>query len=109
MFNNDLLIFGAGAHARRLARAFQSRSHQVHAFITSRPNAQGQIDGIPVYCLDSLPAEMLKIDTVAIGVFNRSDSYMDIAESLTSHGHTTIRWPGTISLIFTTLSVGATG
>jgi len=93
MVKNDLLIFGAGSHARRLAKAFQSKSHQVHAFITSRPNTCNSIDGIPVYCLDSLPCEISKIDVVAIGVFNRSDAYQDIAVYLKSRGYTTICWP----------------
>ena len=93
MISHDILIFGAGFHARRLARGLQSRHHEIHAFVTSRPASLSSIDGIPVHCLESLPQELRNIDSVAVGVFNRSDCFEDIASCMASHGFAAIYWP----------------
>jgi FkbM family methyltransferase len=89
----NLLIFGAGSYARRVARAFQGGNYQVRAFVTSRANSLDSIDDIPVYCLESLPGDLKKVDAVAVGVFNRCDSYQEIAYTLESHGLFSIYWP----------------
>jgi FkbM family methyltransferase len=93
MITHDLLVFGAGGHARKLARAFQAERHQVHAFVSSRPANTDEIDGIPVHSFASLPAELRNLGTIACGVFNRGDAYQGLSEILNENGFDQILWP----------------
>lgn len=93
MIASDLLIFGAGSYARKLARAFQNQGHEIHAFVTSRAPTADRIDSIPCYSLSTLPSELRKIGPIACGVFNRGDAYQGLADSLNKYGLVDIIWP----------------
>jgi len=90
---SDVLIFGAGSYARKLAKAFQAEGHTVHAFLSSRPAVTDQVDGIPWYGLDAVPGTLRDAGPVACGVFNRGDDYLSIATILNNNGFDQILWP----------------
>jgi len=93
MMASDLLIFGAGSHARKLAKAFQAEGHTIHAFVSSRPPSTDQIDTIPWYNLSSLPPALRGVGPIACGVFNRGDAYQGLSELLMANGFGQIIWP----------------
>lgn len=93
MIPKDLLIFGAGTHARKLAKALQSEGSRVHAFLSSRPTPSGEVDGIPSHTFASLPKELRSIGPIACGVFNREDAYQVLADLLSVNGFDQICWP----------------
>jgi FkbM family methyltransferase len=93
MIATDLLIFGAGSYARKLAKAFQAEGHQIHAFVSSRAPTADRIDGIPCFSFSTLPLELREAGPIACGVFNRGDAYQGLADSLHDHGFTEILWP----------------
>ncbi|MFM8275919.1 MAG: FkbM family methyltransferase [Cyanobium sp.] len=93
MISHDCLIFGAGGHARKLAKALQAEGHQVHAFVTSRPASTDELDGIPIHSFASLPDQLHTIGPIACGVFNRGDDYQGLSEMLINNGFDKILWP----------------
>jgi FkbM family methyltransferase len=93
MIASDLLIFGAGSYARKLAKAFQHQGHQIHAFVTSRAPTADCIDSIPCYSLATLPSALRQVGPIACGVFNRGDAYQGLADSLNHNGFSEIIWP----------------
>lgn len=93
MIATNLLIFGAGSYARKLAKAFQAQGHQIHAFVSSRTPTTDQLDGIPVHSFSSLPSELRAVGPIACGVFNRGDAYQGLSESMREHGFSEILWP----------------
>lgn len=93
MIAKDLLIFGAGSHARKLANALQSEGSKVHAFLSSRPTPSGDVDKIPTHTFASLPTELRGIGPIACGVFNREDAYQGLADLLSDNGFDQILWP----------------
>jgi FkbM family methyltransferase len=90
---SDLLIFGAGSHARKLAKAFQAEGHKIHAFVSSRPPSADQIDSIPCHSFSSLPPALRVIGPIACGVFNRGDAYQGLSDLLVANGFGEIIWP----------------
>ena len=90
---SDVLIFGAGSYARKLATAFRAEGITVHAILTSRPTTQARLDGIPCYGLDAVPKELRDIGPVACGVFNRADDYQELANILNNNHFDHILWP----------------
>lgn len=95
MIATDLLIFGAGGHARKIAKAFQAEGHKIHSFVTSRTPSKSEVDGIPVHSLANLPAELRSVGPVACGIFNRGDDYQGLADILNANGFDQIIWPWT--------------
>lgn len=93
MIDEELLIFGAGAHARKLARALHRNGHGVLSYITSRPPDQNQIAGIPVHSWESLPEQWRGHRQVACGIFNRSDAYDKLAAIMRANRVEHILWP----------------
>ena len=90
---SDVLIFGAGSYARKLAKAFRAEGIAVHAMLTSRPVLTARIDGIPCYGLDDFPKELKNIGPIVCGVFNRGDDYQELADILNNNHFEHILWP----------------
>jgi FkbM family methyltransferase len=90
---SDVLIFGAGSYARKLAKAFRAKGHTVHAFLSSHPAVHKHLDGIPWYGLDAVPETLQDAGPVACGVFNRSDDYQGLKNILHDYGFDQILWP----------------
>jgi nucleoside-diphosphate-sugar epimerase len=51
--DSNVLIFGAGSHARKVALACIERGHNVLGFVSSRPLID-VLDELPVYDLSAL-------------------------------------------------------
>lgn len=93
MIPTDLLIFGAGSYARKLARAFQAEGHKIHAFVSSRTPTSDFLDGLSCYSFSSLPSDLRNVGPIACGVFNRGDAYLGLSTILNEHGFHDILWP----------------
>lgn len=93
MIPSNLLIFGAGSYARKLAKAFQAEGYKIHAFVSSRTPASDCIDELPCYSLSTLPSALRSIDSIVCGVFNRSDAYLGLSAIMNDHGFNDIIWP----------------
>ncbi|MFN6134366.1 MAG: FkbM family methyltransferase [Synechococcaceae cyanobacterium] len=93
MIPTDLLIFGAGSYARKLAKAFQAEGHKIHAFVSSRTPASACIDDLPCYSFSSLPSGLRSVGPIACGVFNRGDAYHGLSTILNDNGFHDIIWP----------------
>lgn len=93
MIASELLIFGGGSHARKLAKAFQAEGHTILSFVSSRPPSTDQIDGIPCHSFSSLPPALRGVGPIACGVFNRGDAYQGLSDLLVVNGFDQIVWP----------------
>ena len=93
MIDENLLIFGAGLHAQKLANALTNSGRRVIGFVISNTLSVTHIDEIPVYTWDSLPAHFFDKYQFACGIFNRSDSYSELEKIMHSHKIKNILWP----------------
>ena len=93
MISGDLVVYGAGLHARKVARELRRIGRHVHGFVTSRPGSLQEVDRIPVYCIDTMPAFFRESCQLVCGVFNRKDPFSEIAASAAQVGFTKIVWP----------------
>ncbi|MCP9848779.1 FkbM family methyltransferase [Cyanobium sp. Morenito 9A2] len=81
----ELLIFGAGEHARRVAKALGARGHHVEAFISSSPSVH-QLDGIPVVSWSELEGRAFQASSLICAIFNRNDPYDQLVGIAQAHG-----------------------
>lgn len=93
MIDAELLIFGAGSHARKLARALRSTGRSILAFVTTQPSSYSHLDGIPVHSWETLPERLRGKRQVACGIFNRSDAYNKLATIMQANQFSRILWP----------------
>lgn len=93
MLPNDLLILGAGTHARKLADAFLAEGHKVHAFVTSKVQPISSYNHIPIYTWQELPEHLRAVKYIACGIFNHKDSFMDLRDICAKQGFHEIIWP----------------
>lgn len=89
----SVLVFGAGLHAKKLAKAFQSKGIDVLAFVVSGECHEKAINSIAVHSFLSLPVELKKKAVVACGVFNHRDSYKSLAVLFEQQGFNDVVWP----------------
>jgi hypothetical protein len=61
--------------------------------VTSTTGSQDEVNGIPLYSLPNLPEELRASYPIACGIFNRSDAYTELADSLEENGFSHILWP----------------
>jgi len=93
MNDEKLLIFGAGSHARKLARSLQLNSNTVLGFITTQQSPHRDLDGLPVYTWETVPHDLRGNCHIAVGIFNRSDAYDELAAIIYANGFSRIIWP----------------
>ena len=93
MIDNDLLIFGAGLHAQKLASALQKCGYSVIGFVVSKISDSTHIKEIPIYTWESLPADFCAKYQFACGIFNRSDSYEELNKIICMNNVVKILWP----------------
>ena len=93
MIDKELLIFGAGLHAQKLASALKTCGHCVVGFVVSTISESTNIEGIPIYSWDSLPSDFRSKYQLACGIFNRSHSYDELNKVMCSHKIERILWP----------------
>lgn len=93
VFDQVLLIFGAGTHARKVARALLSKGYRVLGFVSSRPGADW-IDELPVYSWSSLEVEGIPSTTqLLFAIFNRNDPYAELVALANRHGFDRLLMP----------------
>jgi FkbM family methyltransferase len=84
--DSDLLVFGAGSHARKVARALAQKGHHVHAFVSTKPSVK-ILDDVPVQTWQSLLESGISSSTqILCAIFNPVDSYKELSEIAYSHG-----------------------
>jgi FkbM family methyltransferase len=93
MIENDLCIFGAGLHARKLAKAYKAHGAHVHAFIVSNKGQDAMLDGVPVYSWDEAAPCIDKGMSVSCGVFNHRDAYIELEKIFLARGVHHVVWP----------------
>jgi FkbM family methyltransferase len=93
MISKDLIIYGAGLHARKVSKAFAQIAHNIHGFATSKPGKLEEVDEIPIYSIDNIPNSLREKCQLVCGVFNRTDAYIDLAATASKNGFKDIAWP----------------
>ena len=93
MIPSETLIFGAGLHAQKLAKAYQENGTKVISYVTSNRSPLGDISGIPVSTWEDINPSIGKDTYVSCGVFNHRDTYESIADILAANGIKNIVWP----------------
>jgi FkbM family methyltransferase len=77
--DSNLLVFGAGSHARKVAKALAERGHHVQAFISTQPSAKS-LDDVPVHSWQSLLDSRISPSTqILCAIFNPVDSYKELS------------------------------
>jgi FkbM family methyltransferase len=89
----NVLVFGAGLHAQKVARAFQKKRVDVLGFVVSGEAKGSPIDNIITYSFSSLPIALMNRVPIACGVFNHRDSYKGLAMVLAQQGFENVIWP----------------
>jgi len=93
MIQDEILIFGAGTFAQKLAKAYEQNGTRVISFVISKKNCLDNIDGIPVSTFEEIkPSSGIKTH-IAVGVFNRVHSYQSLANIFSDNGFINIVWP----------------
>ena len=91
--DSDVLIFGAGSHARKVARALIERGHRVLGFVSSRVEPD-TLDTLPVHCWHSLKELKYPSNTqVLCAIFNRNDPYTELLALVNRHGFDRVLMP----------------
>jgi len=93
MNDEKLLNFGAGSHARKLARSLQLNSNTVLGFVTTQQSPHRDLDGLPVYTWETVPHDLRGNCHIAVGIFNHSDAYDELAAIIDTNGFSRIIWP----------------
>jgi FkbM family methyltransferase len=93
MIDEKLLIFGAGSHARKLARSLHNKRHTVLGFVTTQQSSEQEVGGLPVYTWATVPNHLRGNCLIACGIFNRSDAYDQLAAIIQANGYRRILWP----------------
>lgn len=91
--DSDVLIFGAGTHARKVARSLLTRGHRVLGFVSSLPTVD-LLEDLPVYSWTSLEENGISPATQLIcAIFNRNDPYAELVSLATHHGFDRVLMP----------------
>lgn len=93
MISKDLIIYGAGLHARKLSRAFENIGHNIHAFVTSRPGSLQECEKTPVFSIGNVPDSLRDNCQLVCGVFNRTDAFAELAATAADNRFNDIIWP----------------
>lgn len=88
---DNVLVFGAGAFGRDVARALQRRGCNVRALISARP-ADGELDW-PVLSWGEVAVMPNAPKQILVGIFNRSDAYSDLDRICRENGFVDVLMP----------------
>jgi FkbM family methyltransferase len=93
MIPSETLIFGAGLHAQKLAKAYEEHGTRVIAYVVSKKNSRDNLNGTPISTWEDVRPHIDKDAPLSCGVFNHRDSYDGLAGIFADNGVNNVLWP----------------